>query len=339
MSTNARAHRHAPVQVVATGFAYPSQVVDNDAFFERCRFEITDDRAALEAETRMRTRRWCGPDENTWTMARDAVRRAMRDPAVDPSEIDVVVVSSCSTIPGTHYPDPSNPVVADLAPLILDDLGRQDAIGIDIKASYCAGFVRGLELMDGLMQNPNHRAGLLVCSDVGGRFATAPSNRSAFCFLIGDASGAVVFKRGAPGGRGIVDYLGRTIPECGDLTSWGPDGESIVVRGQRAGAKTMELLLGDARELLDRNGLTPADVDWLLPMQTHAGAVDALARTLGWPRDKVLWFGDQTGYAASASIPAALGWKREEGLVRPGDLVMVLAVGAGMNSGGALFHA
>lgn len=334
---NARVDLRHDLVVASTGYAYPSDVVDNDAFFARCAFDIGD-RAALEAETRMRTRRWCRPDENTWTMARDAARMAAA--GIDAREIDVVLVSSCSTIPGYNVPDPENPVIADLAPLLLADLGRDDAIGIDYKATYCAGFIRGLQLLDGLMQNPNYRAGMLVCSDVGGRFATAETNRSAFCFLIGDAAGAVVVRRARPGEpKGIVDYTGAMVPSKGHLTSWGPDGRSIVVRGRSAGAATLELLLTDARRLLQRNALTPADVDWLLPMQTHKGAVDALCAELGWPRDKLLWFGDETGYSASASIPATLGWKRAEGVVKPGDLVMVLAVGAGMNSGGALIRA
>ena len=141
-------------EIVATGFAYPGLVVDNDAFFARCRFAITSDRAALVAETRMVQRTWCGPNENTWTMAREAVRRALATGAASADEIDLVVVSSCSTIPMVSYPDPANPVVADLAPLVLAELGRDDAIGIDLKATYCAGFVRGLELVDAMLENP-----------------------------------------------------------------------------------------------------------------------------------------------------------------------------------------
>src|ERR1700759_1447503 len=100
-------------EIVATGFAYPHMVVDNDEFFARCKFPITDDRAALIAETRMIRRTWCGPGENTWTMAREAVASALATGAVSADEIDLVVVSSCSTIPMVNYPDPANPVVAD----------------------------------------------------------------------------------------------------------------------------------------------------------------------------------------------------------------------------------
>src|SRR5262249_13326588 len=148
-----------------TGYAYPSDKVDNETFFARCRFPITDDRAALVRETRMKSRYWCASGENTWTMAKQAVAMAVSSGTVTPDEIDVVVVSSCSTMPMINYPNPENPVVADLAPLVLREIGRDDAVGIDIKATHCAGFFRGLELLDGLLENPNYRTGMFVATD------------------------------------------------------------------------------------------------------------------------------------------------------------------------------
>ncbi|HET7504925.1 MAG TPA: 3-oxoacyl-[acyl-carrier-protein] synthase III C-terminal domain-containing protein [Kofleriaceae bacterium] len=340
LATTPRARRERVTEIVATGFAYPHTVVDNDEFFARCRFPITADRAQLIAETRMVRRTWCGPGENTWTMAREAVRCALAGGAsIDPSEIDLVVVSSCSTIPMVNYPDPANPVVADLAPLVLAELGRDDAVGIDLKAGYCAGFLRGLELVDTLLDNPDYRAGLVVATDEGGRFATAETNRSAFCFVVGDAAGCVVMKKRPTAPRtGLVDALGKTVVSKAQLTHWGPDGRSLVVRGAAAGAASLELMLEAGRQLLARNRLTGADLDWLLPAQTHVATVEALCDGLGVPRAKLLWSGDVTGYAASASIAATLGARRHDGTLHKGDLVLSVAVGAGMNVAGALYH-
>ena len=326
-------------ELVATGFAYPHTRVSNDEFFARCEFAITDDRAALIAETRMRQRAWCGPGENTWTLARDAVARTLATGLVAADEIDLVVVSSCSTIPMVNYPDPDNPVVADLAPLVLAQLGRDDGVGIDLKASYCAGFLRGLELVDAMLDNPDYRCALLVATDEGGRFATAPSNRSAFCFLVGDAAGAVVLRRRPATPRtGILDTLGKTVVSKAHLTGWGPDGRSLVVRGAQAGVAGLELMLEVGHRLLARNGLSPRDLDWLLPAQTHMGTVLALCDGLEVPRAKLLWSGDVTGYAASASIAATLGARRADHTMTKGDLVLSLAVGAGMNVAGALYY-
>lgn len=339
LGSGPRPPRDRVSEIVATGFAYPRMIVDNAGFFARCRFPIAEDRDALIADTRMVQRTWCGPGENTWTMARDAVASALAQGAVRRDEIDVVVVSSCSTIPMVNYPDPANPVVADLAPLVLAELGRDDAVGIDIKASYCAGFLRGLELVDALLDNPDYRCGLVVASDEGGRFATAETNRSAFCFIVGDAAGAVVLRKRAAAPRtGLVDSLGATVVSKAALTHWGADGRSLVVRGNRAGQAGLALMLDAGRRLLARNRLSPRDIDWLLPSQTHIATVEALCDGLELPRDKLMWSGDVTGYAASASIAAALGARRHDGALRPGDLVLSLAVGAGMNVAGALYY-
>jgi 3-oxoacyl-[acyl-carrier-protein] synthase-3 len=340
LATTPRPPRDRVTEIAATGFAYPHTIVDNAEFFARCRFPITEDRAGLIADTRMIQRAWCGPGENTWTMAREAVDRAFASGAVSRDEIDLVVVSSCSTIPMVNYPNPANPVVADLAPLVLAELGRDDAVGIDLKASYCAGFLRGLELVDAMLDNPDYRAALLVATDEGGRFATAETNRSAFCFIVGDAAGAVVLrKRPAAPRTGLVDSIGATVVSKADLTSWGPDGRSLFVRGARTGIAGLQLMLDAGRRLLARNQLTPADIDWLIPAQTHIGTLEALCDGLELPRGKLLWSGNVTGYAASASIAAALGARRDDHTVKPGDLVLSLAVGAGMNVAGALYHA
>jgi 3-oxoacyl-[acyl-carrier-protein] synthase-3 len=330
----------AVTEIVALGHAHPHDLVDNETMVARCQFPIARDAEALDAlitSSRMKTRTWCGPGENTWTMARQAVAMAIENAPVD--EIDVVIVSSCSTIPMVNAPNPENPVMADLAPLVLRELGRDDGMGIDLKAAYCAGFLRGLELMDALLDNPRHRCGLLVASDEGGRFATAASNRSPFCFLVGDAAGAVVLRKRPPAPRvGLVDCLSRTVPSLAHVTAWGPDGQSLYVRGAEAQAASLSLMLATGAELLARNQLSADDVDWFLPAQTHIATLEALCDGLRLPLAKLLWHGDVTGYAASASIAAALSARCQDGTIGRGDLVLSLAAGAGMNVAGALYY-
>jgi 3-oxoacyl-[acyl-carrier-protein] synthase-3 len=331
---NARVRLRGNTEIVAAGHYFPKDRVSNEDFFARCEFPITDDREALVRDTRMVARTWCGPDENTWTMAREAVRMAVR--GIDASEIDLVVVSSCSTIPMVNYPDPSNGVMADLSPLVLAELGKDDGVGIDIKAGYCAGFLRGLEVCDAMLENPNYRAALLVASDVGGRFATAPSNRSVFCFLVGDSAGAVVLRKSER--RGLVDHLSVSVPSKADLTAWGADGKSLIVKGQRTGAASFELMLDAGKRLLARNHITGKDLDAFLPAQTSIAMLEALADGLGIARHKLLWRGDETGYSASASIATHLSYRLARGDLRKGQLVLSLAAGAGMNAGGALYY-
>jgi 3-oxoacyl-[acyl-carrier-protein] synthase III len=338
VAANARSGFLHSSEIAATAHAYPSKLVDNEAYFKRCRFPI-EDRDALIEETRLKTRTWCAHDENAWTLAKTAVERVLKkDPSLR-DQIDAVIVASGTTTPVILPPETDNRGVADLAPLVLRDLGRDDALGIDIKACYCTGFLRGLELMDGLLASPERRAGLVIATEQGSRLAVAESNRSRFCFLMADAAGCVVLKRREQKPRtGLVDHVGWTRASMHRAVGVGPDGLSTVMMGSKAGAATVEMLIACAKKLLERNKVRPSDVDWLIPIQTHAQVVDALAKALEWPKKKLLWFGDVTGFAGSASIPACLSDQIESGVVRKGDLVLSVAVGAGMNCAGTLYY-
>jgi len=330
---------HEQSEIVATGWAYPSERVDNATYLARCRFPLPDPEA-IAAETRVRTRTWCAPDENTWTLARAATERAL---AADPelrAQIDLVVVASGTTMPVHHPPDPDNAGMADLAPMVVHHLGRDGALGIDVKACYCTGFLRGLQIADAMLVRGGFRAALVIASEQGSRFAVAESNRSQFCFIMADAAGAAILRPAARAPRrGILGHVGHTDGGKLDWVGIGGDAASTIMRGSRAGEAVHELLVRCARELLERHRLGPGDVDWLLPIQTHAGVVEGLRAALDWPADKLLWFGDVTGFAGSASIPACLAEQRARGTIAKGDLILSVAVGAGLSGAAALYHA
>ncbi|MES1185845.1 MAG: 3-oxoacyl-[acyl-carrier-protein] synthase III C-terminal domain-containing protein [Myxococcales bacterium] len=340
MIGNARRGLGYVSEVVAAAHAYPSELVDNDEYLRRCRFTLSSSPEQLVQETRMRTRRWCLPHENTASMTRSAVARLMEERPELVGEIDAVVVASGTTMPMAHPTDAENRAFADLSPLVLQQLGRNRSLGLDIKACYCTGFLRGLQVADGLLGNANYRSVLVVAVEQGSRYSVAATNRSSFCFIVGDAAGAVVLRRSAPQPRvGIVDYVGYTDV---DKLSWvgiGEDAASIIMMGSRAGDATNHMLLECGRSLLTRNGLQPKDVNWLIPIQTHAGLLDGVRAELGFDQAQLLWVGDQRGFSGSASIPACLSEQLASGHVKKGDLVLSLAVGAGMNCAGALYHA
>jgi 3-oxoacyl-[acyl-carrier-protein] synthase III len=342
---NARSEMKTSTEIVATGYGRPGLVIDNDAFFERCRFPIAPEpqhRRALEATTRMRTRSWCGPDESTFTMALAAVNMAL---SVDPDlreELDVVIAVSATTVPGVDAPEKDSAGMADLAPLLLRAIGRHDALGFDVKAVNCAGFLHGLQIMDAMLANPNHRAGLVVATERCSGLAVGENNRSPFCFILGDAAGAAVLRRrlrtDGTDGVGLIDHVGGMDTELfRDMTIL-PDRAALFVRGATVGPATVRMLIAAGRALLERNGLTMHDVDWLLPMQTHAGLLEEMRSGLGWPAEKLIWHGDTTGFSGSASIPATLAEQIEKKVMKKGDLVLSLAVGAGLSFAGALYR-
>lgn len=340
MTRSARRELGYVSELVAVTHAYPSEVVDNDDYWRRCRFTLGTDPAELAAETRMRTRRWCAPHENTATMTRAAISRLVEEHPEIAAEVDAVVVTSGTTMPMAHPSDPENPAFADLSPLILRQLGRTRSLGLDVKACYCTGFLRGLQVADGLLANADYRSVLVLSTEQGSRFSLAETNRSSFCFIVGDAAGAVVLRRSPPRPRvGILDYVGYTDVEKLAWVGIGPDAASIIMLGSRAGEATLRMLLECGRQLLERNRLSPADVDWFLPIQTHAGLLDAVRQELGFSAEQLLWVGGERGFSGSASIPACLSEQLASGVVGKGQLVLSLAVGAGMNCAGALYYA
>ncbi len=340
MTRSARRELGYVSELVAATHAYPSEVVDNDEYLRRCRFTPSADPASLIAETRMRTRRWCKPHENTASMTRAAIARLCEEHPELVAEIDAVVVTSGTTMPMAHPTDPDNCAFADLSPLVLQQLGRTRSLGIDVKACYCTGFLRGLQVADGLLANADYRSVLVLSTEQGSRFSLAESNRSSFCFIVGDAAGAVVLRRAPPRPRvGILDYVGYTDVEKLAWVGIGADAASIIMLGSRAGEATQRMLLECGRRLLERNQLAPSDVDWLLPIQTHAGLLDSVRDELGFAAEQMLWVGGERGFSGSASIPACLSEQLASGVVSKGQLVLSLAVGAGMNCAGALYYA
>ncbi|MDF3068829.1 MAG: type beta-ketoacyl synthase-like protein [Polyangiaceae bacterium] len=340
MTRSARRELGYVSELVAATHAYPSDVVDNEEYLRRCRFTLGTEPAALVAETRMAARRWCRPHENTATMTRAAIARLGEEHPELVSEIDAVVVTSGTTMPMAHPTDPDNCAFADLSPLVLQQLGRTRALGIDVKACYCTGFLRGLQVADGLLGNANYRSVLVLATEQGSRFSLAETNRSTFCFIVGDAAGAVVLRRAEPRPRvGILDYVGYTDVEKLAWVGIGSDAASIIMMGSRAGEATHRMLVECGHRLLSRNGLLPKDVDWLLPIQTHAGLLDSVRGELGFSSEQLLWVGGERGFSGSASIPACLSEQLASGVVNKGQLVLSLAVGAGMNCAGALYYA
>lgn len=339
LGVNARAGLAHTSELAAASFAYPSEVVDNAEYARRCRFVPASSWPELAAESRMKTRRWCLPHENTRTLSRDAVKKLLADEPELCREIDVVVVASGTTLNMVHPASPENPAVADLSPFVLQDLGLSGALGLDIKACYCTGFLRGMQVVDALFANPNYRSALLVAVEQGSRLAVAESNRSSFCFIVADAAGAVLFRRTERQlERGIVDYCGFTDASKASWVGIGPDAVSMVMLGSRAAEASRELMIRCGRTLLSRNGRSARDVTWLLPLQTHAGLVFQVADALEWPRERVLWFGDVNGFSGSASIPSCLAEQARLGRVKKGDSILSVAVGAGLNCAGALYH-
>lgn len=339
-SRNARVDRPYSLVVAATGYALPEERVDNREFARRSRsqFSAIDE---LAEQSATRARRWCAPHETAWTLAHRACLDAFSRCPDLLEEIDVVIAVSSTILPALHPCEPENAGNSELAPLVLRDVLRRDCLSIDLKGN-CSGFLRALEVMDGLLAVPGRRAGLIVCAEQASRLATAETNRSSFSFIAADAAGTMVLQRRVrePGTavEGLLDYCGTTHVNTLDLAGVGPDGNSIVMKGSTAAAAVGSAMIRQAQTLLDRNALSVADIDWFVPLQGHRRMVASVSEALGFPEAKVLWNAQDHGFSGSASIPATLAELTAAGTIRERALVLATATGAGLHSAAALLR-
>lgn len=252
-----------------------------------------------------------------------AARRALEQAHVDPASLDFIVLANWSE---RRY-------VPDFAPVIQAALGATKAFAYDVGCA-CAGFVYGLAMAHGFLQNPRFSRGLVLASDQSTR-RIRPRSRGTLVF--GDGAGCMVLERGERGGR-LVDYeltsdgtqnAIMSVDQEGYLKSHIKQADLNALAGRSIGAVS--------RALLARNRLTFDDVAWIVPHSGTAGVQAMVAENLGVPGGKILTNLPVIGNVTTASIPTALAHFVEEGKIKRGDLVLSASVGLGWHAVAALY--
>lgn len=255
-------------------------------------------------------------DEDVPTMAVNASRAALERACVSAEALDFLILVNWSE---RRY-------VPDIAPRVQALLGARKAFAFDVGCA-CAGFLYALSIAHGYLQSPRFQRGLVVASDYSRRRVRAGSRAS---LLFGDAAAATVVASNVTAGFNLVDYeLGTdgTRSELMDV-----DSENYLVthvRQREVNELAVSSLVRAGKNLLARQGLTFADVDYIVPHSGTAGIQSMLAEALSLPRDKIITNLPSVGNVTAASIPTALEHFLQAGTLRTGQLVLVLAVGVG----------
>lgn len=254
--------------------------------------------------------------EDVLFMALRAAKQALAQAEVDPITLDFVILANWSE---RRY-------VPDFAPRVQHALGARRAFAFDVGCA-CAGFLYGLTMAHGYLQNPRFSRGLVVASDRSTR-RLKPGSRANLVF--GDAAAAMVVERDAPRGSRLIDYELRTDGAHNGIMEVDAAGQLDPKIKQRELNQLAGRSLADvSRALLERNQLTLADVDWILPHSGTAGVQAMLAEHLGAPPEKTLNNLADVGNVTTASIPISLAHFLASGQVKPGDRVLSAAVGLG----------
>ncbi|MGQ7294851.1 3-oxoacyl-ACP synthase III family protein [Quadrisphaera sp. KR29] len=334
MSTSPAEHRTltaGAVGIIGTGSYLPPVVVPNAPVAAAAGVDAD----WIERKTLIRERRHALPGQATSDLAVEAARRALEDAGVLAADLAVVVVS-------TSTPDSPQPPTASL---VQQALGADGAAAFDVNA-VCSGFVYALEVARSLLVAAGDgRPALVVGADVYSRILDPSDRRTAVLF--GDGAGAVVLGA-VPAGQ----ELGRAV-----LHGVGSRSEliSVPAGGSRRPASAQTLAAGEhwfrmdgrgVREFVEEHvpglvgevlagaGWEPSSVDHVVPHQGNGVMLAALAGSLGLPRARMHTTVEELGNTGSASVPVTLDAARRSGALRPGERVLLLAFGGGMNLAG-----
>jgi len=314
-----------PVSITGLGVHVPERVVTND---ELSTLVETSDEWIRE-RTGIRERRIAADDEALTDLALPASRRALEMAGVDPASVDLVVVATVT--PDMMFPSASA--------LIADSLGMPNAAAYDLSAG-CTGFVYAVVQAHAMLAAGLAQRALVVGGDVLSRILDWHDRSTVVLF--GDGAGAVVLERveqggflgfelGADGGGGENLWL----PGSGSRKFEEPE-KHVKMNGREVFKFATRVMVSSAEAILDECGKTIEDVDLYVPHQANVRIIDHAARKLGIPEEKTVVNVDRYGNTSSGSIPLALADAAAGGRLKPGTLVLLTGMGAGLTWGSAL---
>jgi 3-oxoacyl-[acyl-carrier-protein] synthase-3 len=320
-------------RLVGTGSALPARVVPN-AWFESI-LETSD--AWIQERTGIRSRRFASEGEDTATLASDAAVEALATSGVEPGAVDLLIVCTCT---------PSR-LIPSTAAFVQARLGMS-CPAFDLNAA-CAGFVYGLSVASAQIRAGAADRVLLIGAEVLSRSLNMTDRTT--CVLFGDGAGAALLEPSEE--PGVIDSLLALDGKQAELLTQPAGGteepattesvaanrHTIVMRdGQAVFRQAVVAMASACSEVLEKAGLSSADIDAVIGHQANARILAALGKRLALDPDKVFMDIAEVGNTSAASIPIAMDRAWRSGRLKPGDLVLTTAFGAGLTWGANLIR-
>ena len=271
--------------------------------------------------------------ETTSSLAIEAARKALDAAGIDGKTIDLIVLA-------TATPDQTFPATATK---VQAALGANGGIAFDV-AAVCSGFLYGLGVADSMLRTGMAKRALVIGAETFSRILDWEDRGT--CVLFGDGAGAFVLQaeEGEQDGPGI---LATRLHADGDhnqllYVDGGPSTTQTVgklrMKGREVFRHAVVNLASVLEEVLDEVGLSPADIDWVVPHQANERILDATARKLDLPPERVIKTVGLHANTSAASVPLAFDHGLRDGRIKPGDLVMLEAMGGGFTWGASLMR-
>ena len=317
-------------RIIGTGSYLPERTLTN-ADIEHL---VDTSDAWIRERTGIRRRHVADDSESTVDLAERAARSALEAAGIDPRELDLIVV-------GTTTPDRIYPATACR---LQARLGAKGCPAFDVQA-VCTGFIYALGVADRFVRTASARRALVVGADTHSRLLDW-SDRTT-CILFGDGAGAVVLGVDEQPGvcsthlhadgtyEGLL-YVDGGVPKGNGVIA---DGNAYTkMRGNEVFKVAVRTLHRIVDETLAANNLHKSDIDWLIPHQANIRIIEATARKLGLPMERVVITIDDHGNTSAASVPLALDVAVRDGRIRRGDNLLLEAFGGGFTWGSALIR-
>lgn len=315
--------------VKGSGSALPKRVVTND---ELARTVDTSDEWIRE-RTGIAQRYIAGEDETTASLAIDAARAALADARIDAEQVDLIVLATAT--PNRTFPATATQV--------------QHALGCDGGAAFdvgavCSGFLYALGTADAMIRSGMAKCALVIGAETFSRILDWEDRTT--CVLFGDGAGAMVLlgEEVAEQGPGVLATRLHAAGEHGDLlfVDGGPSTTGTVghvrMRGREVFRHAVVNLAEVLNEVLLAGGYSAGDIDWVVPHQANLRILEATARKLCLPLEKIVITVDRHANTSAASVPLAFDEAKRDGRLKPGDLVMLEAMGGGFTWGASLIR-
>ena len=312
-------------RIAGTGSYLPERVMTNAEF--AARLDTND--AWIRERTGIERRHIAEKSQASSDLALEASRRALKSAGLDASALDLIIVA-------TSTPDY---VFPSTACLLQAKLGVKGSAAFDVQA-VCSGFVYALATADSFIKNNMAKKALVVGAEVFSRILDW--NDRGTCVLFGDGAGAVVLTSSDKPGihasvlradgshAGMLSVPGNV---CGGAIAGSP---FLQMNGQAVFKFAVKVLEESARETVAAAGMKLSDIDWLIPHQANVRILDATARKLGLPSEKLVVTVDHHGNTSAASVPLALDEYVRAGKVRPGQRLLLQGVGGGFTWGSSV---
>ncbi len=318
-------------RIAGTGRCLPKRVVTNAELAKTV--ETSDE--WIRERTGIAQRYVAGEGETTLTLCEGAARQAMEAAGVGPEDVDLILV-------GTTTPDQIFPNMGVLLQARLGIRTQCPSFGLE---AACTGFIYALSLADKFIKLGEAKRALVVGAETLSRMIDWTDRTT--CVLFGDGAGAVILE--AADDAGIVSTHLHADGQYKDLLyhPWGvsqgadklvPGHDAVRMTGNEVFKVAVKTLGSIVDETLAANQLQKSDIDWLIPHQANIRIIEATAKKLGMPMERVVVTVAEHGNTSAASVPMALDVAVRDGRVKRGDLLLLEAFGGGFTWGSALIR-